>query len=147
MPLRGLLLFRECRDGWNVREHLASGWLIYPCAVGVDQTRGEMVTGCGSWVVSLGMVPVIGEEQGPVCRPVGWSFVVGGVMWWAHTLFGCARTQVCVFISTSGYLVWDLARENGVGIVLWFEVGVRVGSSHFEWFRVVVVYLRRVPTC
>ena len=73
--------------------------------VGVEQTRGEMVTGCGSWVVSLGMVPVIGEEQGPVCRPVGWSFVVGGVIWWAHTLFGCARTQVRVFLSTSGDLV------------------------------------------
>ena len=87
----------------------------------------------------LGGNLLVGPGGGGHHLPVGWSFVAGGVIWWAHTLFGCARTQVCVFISTSGYLVWDFARENGVGIVLWFEVGVRVGSSHFEWFRVVVL--------
>jgi hypothetical protein len=124
-----------------------SGWLTYPFAVGVGQTRGAMVTGCESWLVSLGRVPVVGEEKGPVCLPVGWSFVVGGVIWWAHTLFGCARTQVRVFISTRGYLVNDFARENGVGIVSWFDVDVRVGSSHFEWFRVVVECCRRLSTC
>ena len=146
MPLGGLLLFRECRDGWNVREHLASGWLIYPCAVGVEQTRGVMVTGCGSWVVRLGRVRVVGEGKGPVCRPVGWSFVVGGVIWWAHTLFGCARTQVRVFISTMGCVVWDFARENSVGSLLWFGVDGRVNSVGFGWFRVGVVYPRGVST-
>jgi len=73
--------------------------------VGVEQTQGAIVTGCESWLVSLGRVPVVGEGKGLVCRLVGWSFVVGGVMWWAHTLFGCARTQVRVFVSTRGYLV------------------------------------------
>jgi len=97
-----------------------------------------MVTGCESWLVSLGRVPVVGEEKGPVCRLVGWSFVGGGAIWWAHTLFGCARTPVCVSISTGGCLAWGFARENGVGIALWFGVDVWVGSSHFEWFRVVV---------
>ena len=46
--------------------------------MGVEQTMGEMVTGCESWLVILGRVPVVGEEKGPVCRQVGLSFVVGG---------------------------------------------------------------------
>ena len=101
-----------------------------------------MVTGCESWLVILGIVPVVGEEKGPVCRLVGWSFVVGGVIWWAHTLFGCARTQVRVLISTSGCVVWDFARENSVGSLLWFGVDGRVNSAGFGCFRVGVVYSR-----
>ena len=126
---------------------MASGWLICPCAVGVEQARGAMVSGCGSWVVSLGRVRVVVKGKGPVCLPVGWSLVVGGVVRWAHTLFGCARTQVRVLISTSGCVVWDFARENGVGSVSWFGMGVRVNSAGLGWFRVGVVYSRGEPTC
>jgi hypothetical protein len=53
--------------------------LICPCAVGVEQARGARVSGCGSWVVSLGRVRVVVKGKGPVCLPVGWSFVVGGL--------------------------------------------------------------------
>ena len=106
--------------------------------MGVEQTQGAMVTGCELWRISLGRVPVFGEGKGPVCLRVGWSFVAGGVMWWSHTLFGCARTPVCVLISTSGCVVWDFARENSVGSLLWFGMGVRVNSGGFEWIRVVV---------
>ena len=88
-----------------MRGHRRWVWLRYVFAVGVGQTRGAMVTGCESWLVSLGRVPVVGEEKGPVCLPVGWSFVVGGAMWWSHTLFGFGRNPVCVSISTSGCLV------------------------------------------
>ena len=102
-----------------------------------------MVTGCESWLVSLGMVPVVGEEKGPVCRLVGWSFVVGGVMWWSPTLFGCARTPVCVLTSTSGCVVWDFARENSVGSLLWFGVDGRV---NFGWFR-ACVFQRGIREC
>ena len=107
-------------------------WLRRLFAVGVEQTLGAMVTGCESWRVSLGGVPVVGEGKGPVCLRGGWLFVVGGMMWWSHTLFGCARTQVCALISTSGCVVWDFARESGVGSVSWFGVGVRVNSGGFE---------------
>jgi len=41
-------------------------------------------------------------------------------------------------ISTSGCVVWDFARESGVGSVSWFGMGVRVNSGGFEWIRVVV---------
>ena len=68
-------------------------------------------------------------------------------MWWSHTLFGCARTQVCVLISTSGCVVWDFARENGVGSVSWFGGDVRVNSGMFESFRVVVACSRGEPIC
>ena len=121
-----------------MRGHRRWVWLRYLFAVGVEQTPGAMVTGCESWRVSLGRVPVVGEGKGPVCLRGGWSFVVGGVMWWSQTLFGCARTPVCVLISTSGCVVWDFARESGVGSVSWFGVGVRVNSGGFEWIRVVV---------
>jgi hypothetical protein len=87
----GLLLLCECPGEWNVRGHLASGWLICPFAVGVEQTRGAMVTGRESWVISLGRVLVVVEVKDPVCLPVAWSLVVGGVGWWSHTLFGGAR--------------------------------------------------------
>jgi hypothetical protein len=105
VPLGGLLLLCECRRCVECEGLLAVCWLRYYITVGMDQIEGAMVTGCESWLVSLGRVPEVGEEKGPVCRPVGWSFVVGGVTWWAHTLFGCARTQVRVFLSTSGDLV------------------------------------------
>jgi hypothetical protein len=104
-------------------------WLRHLFAVGVEQTRGAMVTGCESWRVSLGRAPVVGEGKGPVCLRVGWSFVVGGVMWWSHTLFGRARTHVCALTSVSGCVVWDFARESGVGSASWFGVGVRVNSG------------------
>ena len=65
-----------------MRGHLVVLWLEYPFVVGLEQTRGAMVTGHESWLVSLGRVPVAGEGKGPVCLSVGWSFVVGGVMWW-----------------------------------------------------------------
>ena len=99
--------------------------------MGVEQTRGAMVTGCESWVVSLGRILVDVEGKGPVCLPVGWSLVVGRVGWWSHTLFGCARTPVCVFISTSGCLVWDFAVENGVRGVSWLGVDRGVDSVEF----------------
>ena len=90
-------------------------WLRHLFVVGVEKTREAMVTGCESWLVSLGRGPVVEEGKGPVCLPVGWSFVGGGAMWWAHTLFGSARTPLCVLMSTSGCVFWDFARENGVG--------------------------------
>ena len=123
-----------------MRGHRRWVWLRYVFAVGVEQTQGAMVTGCELWRISLGRVPVFGEGKGPVCLRVGWSFVAGGVMWWSHTLFGCARTPLCVLISTSGCIVWDFARESGVGSVSWFGMGVRVNSGGFEWIRVVVAY-------
>jgi hypothetical protein len=64
-------------------------------------------------------------------------------MWWAHTLFGCARTQVRVFTSTIGCVVWDFARENSVGGLLWFGVDGRVNSGGFE----SVARSRGEPTC
>ena len=88
-----------------------------------------------------------GKRSG-LLPPVGWSFVVGGVMWWARTLFGCARTQVRVFISTIGCVVWDFARENSVGSLLWFGVDGRVNSVGFGWFRVgVCVFQRGIREC
>ena len=147
VPLGGLLLLCDCRDEWNVRGHLASGWLICPFAVGVEQTRGAMATRCESWGVSLGRFPVVGEGRGPACLWVGWSFVVGGLMWWSHTLFGCARTPVCVFTSTSGCVVWDFAMENDVGSCPGAGVDDRVNSAGFGRFRVGVVYYRGEPTC
>jgi hypothetical protein len=124
--------FVSWRDEWDVRGHMRWVWLRNLFVVGVEQTREAMVTGCESWLVSLGRGPVVEEGKGPVCLPVGWSFVGGGAIWWAHTLFGSARTPVCVLISTSGCVVWDFARENGVGSVSWFGGGVRVNSGGFE---------------
>ena len=142
-----IFYFASWRDEWNARGHRWWVWLIYPIAVGVEKTRGEMVTGCESRRVSLGRFPVVGEGRGPACLRVGWSFVVGGLMWWSHTLFGCARTPVCVFVSTSGCVVWDFARENGVGSCPAVCVDGRVNSAGFGRCRVGVVYSRGESIC
>ena len=139
--------FASWRDEWDVRGHMRWVWLRCVFAVVVEQTQGAMVTGCELWRVSLGRVPVVGEGKGPVCLRGGWLFVVGGMMWWSHTLFGCARTQVRVLISTSGCVVLDFARKDSVGSLLWFGVDGRVNSVGFGWFRVGVVYPREVSTC
>ena len=70
----------------------------------------------------LGINLSVGSGCGVHHLRVGWSFVVGRVVWWSHTLFGCVRTPVCVFKSTSGCLVWEFAVENGVRGVSWLGV-------------------------
>ena len=145
---KAIFYFASWRDEGNVRGHRRWVWLRYVFAVGVEQTQGEMATGCELWRVSLGRVPVVGEGKGPVCLRVGWSFVAGGVIWWSHTLFGCVRTPLCVLISTGGCVVWDFARENSVGSLLWFGVDGRVNSVGFGWFRVgVCVFQRGIREC
>ena len=64
---------------------MASGWLICPCAVGVEQARGAMVSGCGSWVVSLGRVRVVVKGK---ARSASRSV---GRLWWAGWLGGRTR--------------------------------------------------------